>query len=62
MKITGTPTIEEGNSGVGDEKRFVVRQVFERVIIPRELKERRAALVAEIADIDDSLSKLEAAK
>lgn len=62
MKITGSVRIEKGGNSEGDEKRFIISEVTERVIIPRDLKERRAKLIAELADIEESLLKLKDAK
>jgi len=60
MKIDGVAR-EANDLHMGDERRFVIYEKIERVIIPRDLKEKRAQLVAEIADIDETLAKLEAA-
>jgi len=51
---------EDGDASLGDERRFIIKKVVEEVVIPRGLKEDRARLVEQIAEIDEKLRQIEA--
>jgi hypothetical protein len=54
---------EPGDNGTGDQRRFICKRTVtsEWTMVPQELKERKAVLEKELAEIDAALAEIEKA-